>query len=197
MNDVETPNNQYQSNDPFKRLKYYLKYQTGDGEWKEVGTQKGNRFEPTSFFRSDLWVVPENYIRPTVKTKKMADIINFLKPYPSIHQEILDEEERQRQAEERQRQEQLRLEREERQRQRQQEEEEKRQRVLERRRIRILKEQEEEEKRKQNEEERQQRLEQERERRLRQLEEEKRKNQQYEKTTRSGRTTKVNSKYNE
>ena len=197
VNDIETPNNQYQSNDPFKRLKYYLKYQTGDGEWKEVGTQKGNRFEPTSFYKSDLWVVPENYIRPTVKTKKRADIINFLKPYPSIHQERLDEEERQRQAEERQRQEQLRLEREERQRQRQQEEEEKRQRVLERRRLRLLKEQEEEEKRKQNEEERQQRLEQERERRLRQLEEEKRKNQQYEKTTRSGRTTKVNSKYNE
>jgi hypothetical protein len=134
VNDVVTPNNnQYQSNNPNKRLKYYLKYKDSNDEWKEVGTEKDNRFQPTSFFRSDLWVVPnQNNVRPTVKTKHRADIINFLKPYPSIHQERLDEEERQRQAAERQRQEQLRLERERRQQQRLQEEEERRQRRVER-----------------------------------------------------------------
>ena len=124
--------NKYQSNNPYKRLKDYLKYKDSDGEWKEVGTVQRGHFQPTSFFRSDLWIVPNGNIRPTVKTKHRADIINFLKPYPSINQERLDEEERQRQAEERQRQEQLRLQREERRRQREQEEEERRQRQLER-----------------------------------------------------------------
>ena len=85
VNDVATPNNnQYQSNDPSKRLKYYLKYKDSDGEWKEVGTVQRGHFQPTSFFRSDLWIVPNGNIRPTVKTKHRADIINFLKPYPSI-----------------------------------------------------------------------------------------------------------------
>ena len=54
VNDVATPNNQYQSNNPNKRLKYHLKYQDSDGEWKQMGTEKDNRFQPTSFFRSDL-----------------------------------------------------------------------------------------------------------------------------------------------
>jgi len=130
VSDVATPNNsQYQSSSPYKRLKYYLKYQDSDGEWKEMGTEKDSRFQPTSFFRSDLWVVPsEDSARPTVRSKHRADTTNFLKPYPSINQERLDEEERQRQAADRQRQEQLRLEREERLRQRQQEEEERRER---------------------------------------------------------------------
>jgi len=45
VNDVATPNNdQYQSNDPSKRLKYYLKYQDLDGEWKEVGTTQRGHF---------------------------------------------------------------------------------------------------------------------------------------------------------
>ena len=67
-------------------MKYYLKYQDADGEWKEMGTEKDNHYQPTPFFRSDLWVVPDNNVRTTVKTKKRADIINFLKSYLSINQ---------------------------------------------------------------------------------------------------------------
>ena len=196
VNDKETPNNEYQSNDPFKRLKYYLKYQDSSGEWKELGTQKGNHFQPTSFFRSDLWVVPlDNNVRPNVETKHRADIINFLKPYPPVNQAQLDEEERQRQEEFTRQQEQLRLEREERQRVIQQQEEERIQRRLERQREKEQREREQEEQRQHQEEIRQQRLEEEREKRLKQLEEERRRSQQYEKTTRSGRTTKVNSRF--
>ena len=219
VNDKETPNNIYQSNDPFKRLKYYLKYQD-NGEWKELGTQKGNRFQPISFFRSDLWYVPTNYIEPNVTTKKRADIINFFTPYPAINQEQLDEEERLRQEEERQRiqqlnmereeqqrlrhieqerqreqREQLRLRREELQKMREEEAEQVRQQKLQRQMERQQQDEEEEEKRKQRQEEiRQKELKQERKRRLKQLEEE-RKNQQYEKITRTGRTAKPNSRY--
>jgi hypothetical protein len=45
-----------------------------------------------------------NNVRPTVKTKHRADIINFLKPYPAVNQEQLDKKERQRQEELRQQQ---------------------------------------------------------------------------------------------